>query len=84
MTFNVAALSHLIARQLEVETTRVTDRARFVEDLGADVIQLTDLMLAIEEHFDVDISGDEVERLCTLDEVLHYLAQRGHRAVADN
>ncbi len=83
MTFNVHALSHLIARQLEVSPVCITERARFVEDLGADLVKLTDLMLALEEHFDVEITGDEVEHLGTLHEVLEYLATRGHRVVPD-
>ncbi len=80
MRFDVAAIAHLIAAQLEVEPARVTLTARFADDLGADDVRIDDLMLALEEHFDVEISNDEVPRLGTLDEVLVFLDSRGHVA----
>lgn len=80
MRFDVATVAHLIAAQLEVDAARVTSRARFVDDLGADDVRIDDLMLALEEHFEIDISTDEVARLGSLDEVLAFLDSRGYVA----
>lgn len=80
MRFDVAAVAHLVATQLEVDPARVTRTARFANDLGADDVRIDDLMLALEEHFDIEIATDDVTRLGTLDEVLAYLDSRGHVA----
>ncbi len=80
MRFDIAAITHLIAAQLEVEPVRVTHTARFVDDLGADDVRIDDLMLALEEHFDIDITNEEATTLRTLDQVLAYLDERGYVA----
>ncbi len=80
MRFNVAAVAHLIAAQLDVDPSRVTHGARFADDLGADDVSIDDLMLALEEHFDIEIANDDVASLRTLDEILAFLDARGHVA----
>jgi acyl carrier protein len=83
MRINAAAVSQLIATYLEVPPEVLTPDARFVEDLGADSVGLTDVVLALEEHFDIDIPPDDVPRLSTLGQVLTYLDARGHHATRD-
>jgi acyl carrier protein len=78
--FDLAAVAHLVAAQLEVEPARITLTARFADDLGADDVQIDDLMLALEEHFDIEISNDDAARLGTLDEVLVFLDAHGYVA----
>jgi acyl carrier protein len=80
MRFDVAAVAHLIAAQLDVDPSRVTHCARFADDLGADDVSIDDLMLALEEHFDIDIANEDVTSLRTLGEVLLFLDSRGHVA----
>ncbi len=80
--FDVAAIAHLIAAQLEVEPARVTLTARFADDLGADDVRIDDLMLALEEHFELEISNEQAAMLRTLDEVLEFLGRRGYVAEA--
>jgi acyl carrier protein len=63
----------LIARQLDVEPRRVTACARFVADLDADSMKLTELMLALEEHYDIEISADDALRLVTLMDVVGFV-----------
>ncbi len=58
----------------------MTFGARFADDLGADDVRIEDLMLALEEHFEIDISNEDAARLRTLDEVLLYLDERGYVA----
>jgi len=76
----VAALAHLIAGQLQVSSSAVTHEARFVEDLGAEPMHLTDMVLAIEEHFEIDVDESDADRLHTLADVLAYLELRGYPA----
>jgi len=78
--FNVAALAHLVAVQLQVATTDVTPDARFVDDLGAEPIHIVDMILALEEHFEIDIASSDAGELRTLRDVLEYLARRGYTA----
>lgn len=80
MTLDVATLTDVVAVQLQVPTTNVTLDARFVEDLGAEPMLLTDLVLALEERFELDISTDEAESLRTLRDVIDYLDAHGHPA----
>jgi len=63
----------VIANELSVEASAVSLDARFVEDLGADEVKLTDMFLALEEAFDTTIDGADAERLTTLSAVLRYL-----------
>lgn len=81
MKLDVAALAHLVAGQLEVEAAAVSLDAHFVRDLGADRVRLTDVMLALEEHFDVEIANDDAAHLLTLRDVIAYLDAREHRAL---
>lgn len=78
MKLEVPTLARLIGAQLEVDTRLVTPHARFIEDLKADPVRITDLMLALEEYFEIEISNDDAARLRTLDDVLGYLTTQGY------
>ena len=52
----------IIAEQISVPVEKVHDEAKFIEDLGADSLDIVELMMNIEEAFDVDIPDDEAEK----------------------
>jgi len=70
---DVQAAIAVIAKELSVEPSAVSLDARFVQDLGADEVKLTDLLLALEETFDVTIESTDAASLTTLSAVLRYL-----------
>ncbi len=62
----------MIQRQLQV-AGRLHGSMDFVDDLGADSLALVDLTLALEEAFDIDIDGRDVENLCTVQDAIDYV-----------
>lgn len=60
----------LIAEQLGVELDQVTTEASLMDDLGADSLDLVELVMALEEEFEIEITDDEGEKLKTVGEVV--------------
>ena len=63
----------IIVSQLGVEETAVTANAKFIEDLGADSLDIVELVMAIEEGFGVDIPDDEAESIRTVDDAINFV-----------
>lgn len=59
--------------QLGVDESQITAEAKFVEDLGADSLDTVELIMALEEEFNIDISDEEAEKLTTLQKVMDYI-----------
>jgi acyl carrier protein len=66
----------MVAKHLGVEESRVVSTARFIEDLGADSLDVVELLLAAEEEFNVEISDDDAIKLQTFGDAAAYL--EGH------
>ena len=64
----------IIAEQLGVDKGEVTPAKSFVEDLNADSLDLTELVMTLEEKFDVEISDDKAEKLKTVQDVIDFIA----------
>ena len=56
-------LQKIIAEVLDVDTEEVTPETTFVDDLGADSLDVFQIMMGIEEEFDIEVPADEVEQL---------------------
>ena len=63
----------IIAEQLIVEIEKITPEARFVDDLGADSLDTVELVMALEEEFEIDIPDEEAEKIVTFQDVLNYV-----------
>ena len=63
----------IIVNQLGVEEASVTSNAKFIEDLGADSLDIVELVMAIEEGFGVDIPDDEAESIRTVDDAINFV-----------
>ena len=63
----------IIAEQLGVDRTEVTPAKSFVEDLNADSLDLTELIMTLEEKFDIEISEDKAEKLKTVKDVIDFI-----------
>jgi acyl carrier protein len=69
-------LKEIIAAQLEVDPLEVTPQASFVDDLRADSLALVELVLAVEEAFEVKIPDEDQEKLHTVADVTAYILAR--------
>ncbi|MBW1917041.1 MAG: acyl carrier protein [Deltaproteobacteria bacterium] len=63
----------LITNRLGVEKSEVVPEATFVDDLGADSLDLVELIMAMEEEFDLEIADEEAEKLRTVQDVINYI-----------
>lgn len=70
-------LIEIVAEQLHVEETEVKPETDFKEDLRADSLDLFELVMTLEEEYDVEIPTEDLEKLTTVQAVLDYLKQKG-------
>ncbi len=63
----------IIVDQLGVSADQVTPEAKFVEDLGADSLDTVELVMALEEEFDVEVPDDEAEKLQAVKDVVAFI-----------
>lgn len=67
----------IIEEQLGVETDRIKPEASFIDDLGADSLDIVELVMAMEEEFELEIPDEDAEKLKTVQDVTNYLQSHG-------
>ncbi len=77
MAISQDKIRQIIAEQLGVKKEEVTDSAKFVDDLGADSLDTVELVMALEEEFSLEISDEDAEKIQTVQNVVHYITERG-------
>ena len=65
----------IIVEQLGVTDTAVTMEASFIDDLGADSLDIVELVMAIEEEFDIEIPDSDAEKVVTVGDVVDYIKE---------
>jgi len=60
----LARVKKMVVEHLDVEEEKVTDKAHFIDDLGADSLDNVELVMAFEEEFDIEIPDDGYQRPC--------------------
>ncbi len=65
----------IIVDQLGVGETEVTIEASFIDDLGADSLDLVELVMALEEEFDLEVPDEDAEKLVTVGDAVDYIKQ---------
>ena len=73
-------MKEMIADQLNCEADSLTMETSFKEDLGADSLDLFELVMSMEDAFDVEIPSEELEQLTTVGAVVNYLKAKGVEA----
>jgi acyl carrier protein len=68
-------VKQIISEQLGVEEGEVTSSASFVDDLGADSLDTVELVMALEEHFDIEIPDDAAEKIRTVQDAIDYIGK---------
>lgn len=66
----------IVCQQLDVEIEQVKMETSFVEDLGADSLAVVELVLALEEAFEIDIPDEDTERLRTFKNAVDYISAK--------
>lgn len=69
-------IKDIIVEQLDVEEDAVTMEASITEDLGADSLDVVDLVMSIEESFNVEIPDEEVENIKTVGDIVKYIENK--------
>ncbi|WP_028584282.1 acyl carrier protein [Desulfogranum mediterraneum] len=70
-----AKMIDIIVEQLSVDKEKVVPAASFVDDLGADSLDLVELIMAMEEEFDVEIPDEEAEKITTVQNAIDFVAK---------
>ncbi len=78
MALNIQArVKEIVIEQLGVNEDEVTPEASFLEDLGADSLDIVELVMALEEEYELEISDEDAENIKTVQDVVSYI--EGHR-----
>lgn len=66
-------IKEIVAEQLGVDEVQVTNEASFMDDLGADSLDTVELVMALEEEFDIEISDEDAEKIQTVQDAIDYI-----------
>lgn len=66
----------IIMEQLNVTVEECVPEAKFIDDLGADSLDLVELVMAMEDHFGLEISDEELAQISTIQDVIDYIISR--------
>ena len=69
-------VSEIIIEQLGISKEEVVPAASFIDDLGADSLDIVEFVMAMEEEFDIEISDDDVEKIQTIGDAFAYVKGR--------
>ena len=66
----------IIVDRLDVEEDKVTEAASITDDLGADSLDVVDLVMSFEEEFDIEIPDDQVEKIKTVGDIVKFIEEK--------
>ena len=69
-------VSQIIVEQLGIAAEEIKPEASFIDDLGADSLDIVELVMAMEEEFEIEISDDDAEKIQTIGDAFGYVKQR--------
>jgi acyl carrier protein len=72
----LARVKKITKEQLDVEETQIGETSSFVDDLGADSLDVVELVMAMEEEFGIEIPDDDVEKLATVGQAADYIESK--------
>jgi acyl carrier protein len=68
-------VKEIIVEQLGVDAAQVTERAKFIDDLGADSLDTVELVMALEEEFGLEIPDEDAEKITAVGDAIDYIKQ---------
>ncbi|NEU72944.1 acyl carrier protein [Hassallia byssoidea VB512170] len=69
-------IKNIIAEQLSVEADTITLSSNFIQDLGADSLDAVELVMALEEEFDIEIPDEAAEKITTVQQAVDYISKK--------
>ncbi len=66
-------IKKIIVDQLGVDESKITENSSFIDDLGADSLDIVELIMAFEEEFDIEIPDEDAEKMKTVGDAVRYL-----------
>lgn len=66
----------VVVDRLKVSEDEVTETASFVDDLGADSLDVVDLVMGLEEEFDIEIPDEDAEKIQTVEQAVNYISSK--------
>ena len=66
-------VKQIIADQLSIDEDQIVPEASFIDDLGADSLDIVELIMALEEEFNMEIPDEEAEKISTVGDVVEYI-----------
>ena len=66
----------IVVENLGVEADKVTEKSNFIDDLGADSLDLVELIMGLETEFDLEIPDEEAEKIVTVGDAVNYIKER--------
>jgi len=74
--FEEGKVKEIIAKELEVDVKQLAPEAKFIEDLGADSLDIVELVMALEEEFSIEIPDEDAEKILTVGKALEYIKEK--------
>ncbi len=68
-------VKEIVVEQLGVDEEEVNEQASFVDDLGADSLDIVELVMALEEEFDLEIPDEDAEKIVTVGDAVNYIKE---------
>ena len=68
-------IKEIVAEQLGVEESQVANESSFMDDLGADSLDTVELVMALEEEFDIEISDENAEKIQSVQDAIDYITE---------
>jgi acyl carrier protein len=69
----LAKIKSIVSDKLSISEDQVTEEASFIDDLGADSLDTVELVMALEDEFDLDIPDEEAEKMTTIGKAMDYV-----------
>ena len=69
-------IKNIIVEQLGVSKEELTPQASFIEDLGADSLDIVELIMALEEEYEMEIPDEDAEKIQTVEDVINYVQSK--------
>jgi len=72
---SIDRIKKIIVDQLGVDESKITESSSFIDDLGADSLDIVELIMAFEEEFDIEIPDEDAEKMKTIGDAVKYLSK---------
>ena len=73
MSDNEQRVRKIVSEQLGTDDDKIKNESSFIDDLGADSLDTVELVMALEEEFDTEVSDDEAEKITTVQQAIDYI-----------